>query len=196
MIELAKLGAEGLRLEGTEASLPLEGKEALRDLHWSLFVLPSGADVFLEIRGRATWDCTCSRCLEPFDQELQITSQFLGSKDPELVARGSHALGTQDLDVVFLPETVIDELTQVREQFLLHMPMHPLCKDECQGLCPRCGKNWNKGRCNCPPESPKEPSALAKALSGLKLTFDNPAPGAESASRVREADAGKLDLEL
>lgn len=172
MIELAKLGAEGLRLEGQEPLLALEGKESLREVTWSLFALPSGEDVFLEIRGKAVWECTCSRCLEPFEQNLQITTQFLGSKDAELVARGSHALGTQDLDVVFLPETELDELGLVREQFILHVPMHPLCKDECQGLCPRCGKNWNKGRCNCPPELEKEPSALAKALSGLKLDLE------------------------
>lgn len=173
MIELSKLGAEGLRLEGQEAMLPLEGKDALREVRWSLFALPSGEDVFLEIRGEAICECTCSRCLEPFDRNLQITSQFLGSKDADLVARGSHALGTQDLDVVFMPEAELEELDLVREQFILQIPMNPLCKDECQGLCPRCGKNWNKGRCNCPPESQKEPSALAKALSGLKLDLES-----------------------
>lgn len=172
MIDLAKLGPEGLRLEGREAVLPLEGQDALHDLTWGLFVLPSDQDVFLEIRGEARWDCACSRCLEPFQQDLKVFAQFLGSKDTELVARGTHALGSQDLDVVFLPETMVDELGLVKEQFLLHMPMHPLCKDECQGLCPRCGKNWNKGRCHCIPDTQKEPSALAKALSGLKLDLE------------------------
>jgi uncharacterized protein len=173
VIELAKLGAEGLRLEGLEPHLALDGKDALREVRWSLFALPSGDDVFLEIRGEAIWECTCSRCLEPFDQDLAIASQFLGSKDAELVARGSHNLGTQDLDVVFLPESELDELALVREQFMLHVPMHPLCKEECQGLCPRCGKNWNKGHCTCPPEVQTEPSALAKALSGLKLDLES-----------------------
>ena len=195
MIELAKLGPEGVRLEGAESELPLEGKDALCDLRWSLFALPSDGDVFLEVRGSATWECICSRCLEPFEQEIRITSQFLGSKDPDLVARGSHTLGSQDLDVVFLPETELDELSLVREQFMLQLPMHPLCGEECQGLCSRCGKNWNKGRCNCPSEALKEPSALAKALSGLKLTFDNPSPGAEPTSRSREADVENLNLE-
>ena len=49
--------------------------------------------------------------------------------------------------------------------------MHPLCKEDCLGLCPQCGKNWNKGKCSCDPEAHKEPSALAKALSGIKLDF-------------------------
>jgi len=172
VIELAKLGAEGLRLEGQEAMLPLDGQDALHDLRWNLFVLPSDKDVFLEIRGEARWDCTCSRCLEPFEQNLRVFAQFLGSKDAELVARGSHSLGSQDLDVVFLPEPVLDELDLVREQFMLQRPMNPLCMDECQGLCPRCGKNWNKGRCHCNLEPQEEPSALAKALSRLKLDLE------------------------
>ncbi len=173
MIDLSKLGPEGLRLDGREAVLPLEGRDALRDLQWQLLVVPSAKDFYLDVRGEATWECTCSRCLEPFDSPISLSSQFLGSRDSELVARGSHTLGSQDLDVVFLPETELDELALVREQFLLQLPMHPLCKDECQGLCSRCGKNWNKGRCSCPPEVEKEPSAVAKALSGLKLNLES-----------------------
>ncbi|MCE1229460.1 MAG: DUF177 domain-containing protein [Firmicutes bacterium] len=175
MIELGKLGAEGLRVEGREAVVPLEGQDALRDLSWKLFLLPSDGDVFMDVKGHARWDCTCSRCLEPIEQELQVHSQFLGSKDADLVARGSHTLGSQDLDVIFLPETVLDEVGLVREQFLLQLSPHPLCKEDCQGLCPRCGKNWNKGRCQCVLDPQPEPSALAKALSGLKLNLETPA---------------------
>lgn len=195
MIELARLPAEGLRAEGTAPSLSLERGEALRDASWSLRILPSNADFYLEILGQATWEGTCSRCLEPFEQTVRVESRFLGSRDPELVVRGSHTLGSQDLDVVFFPESLLDEENLVREQFQLQVPMHAVCKDTCQGLCPLCGKNWNKGRCTCRPDLAKAPSALAKALSGLKLTFDSPSPGAEPASRIREADAEKLDLE-
>lgn len=172
MIDLTNLSAEGLHLEGQEDFLSLEGQDGLKNLRWSLHLLPSGSDMFLDVRGQALWECTCSRCLEPFEQTIELSSQFLGSKDADLVARGSHNLGSQDLDVVFLPESEINELTLVREQFLLQIPMHPLCKEDCLGLCSRCGKNWNKGRCTCLPAIEKEPSALAKALSGLKLNLE------------------------
>lgn len=182
MIDLAQLPPEGLRLEGTAERLPLEGVDALRDLAWTLRLLPSAPDVYVEVKGRAVLESCCSRCLEPIDQALNVESQFLGSKDPDLVVRGAHTLGSQDLDVVFLPETLLDEGDLVKEQFMLHVPMNPLCKEDCQGLCPRCGKNWNKGRCQCRPEFVKEPSALAKALSGLKLQFDEPAGPGDGAS--------------
>ena len=173
MIDLHKLPVEGLRLEGKVERLALEGDAALRDLAWGVFALPSNQDVFLEVKGRAIWEGTCSRCLAPLDRPLAVTSQFLGSKDSDLVGRGSHTLGSQDLDVVFLPEDLLEESELVREQFELHVPMHPLCAEDCKGLCPSCGKNWNKGPCQCRPEALKPPSALssalAKALAGIKL---------------------------
>jgi len=172
MIDLTKLTAEGLRLEGSVPHLDLEEGSALRDLHWQLFLLPSGGDVFLDIKGEAIMEGTCSRCLDPYELPIKLESQFLGSKDADLAARGSHVLGTQDLDVVYLPEAELDEEDLVRDQFQLQVPMNPLCKDECQGLCPLCGKNWNKGRCGCRPELIREPSALAQALSKLKLDLE------------------------
>ncbi len=173
MIDLHRLPPEGLRLSGSVDLLPLEGGAGLRDLTWSLFVLPSGQDVFLDVRGTATWEGACSRCLAPLDRSLSVASQFLGSGDPELVARGSHTLGAQDLDVVFLPEDSLDELALAREQFELQAPMHPLCSEACKGLCPVCGKNWNKGPCQCRSGAAQGPSALGRALSraleGIKL---------------------------
>jgi uncharacterized protein len=173
VIDLHKLPPEGLRLSGATESLALEGGVSLRDLAWSVFALASDGDVFLEVKGQGLWQGACSRCLAPLDRPLAVESQFLGSKDADLVARGSHTLGSQDLDVVFLPEDTLDEAELVREQFELQSPMHPLCTDDCKGLCPTCGKNWNKGPCQCRPESGQAPSAfnqaLAKALAGIKL---------------------------
>ena len=173
MINLYNLPPEGLRLNGTTERLALEGEMSLRDLVWSVFALASDGDVFLEVKGQAVWQGACSRCLAPLDRPLFVESQFLGSKDADLVGRGSHQLGSQDLDVVFLPEDTLDEAELVREQFELQAPMHPLCTDDCKGLCPSCGKNWNKGACLCRPEAEGVPSALnqalTKALAGIKL---------------------------
>lgn len=173
MIHLRKLPLEGLRLKGTTERLALEGEVSLRDLDWSVFALASNGDIFLEVKGQAVWQGACSRCLAPLDRPLLVESQFLGSKDPDLVGRGYHTLGSQDLDVVFLPEDSLDEGELVREQFELHAPMHPLCTEACKGLCPSCGKNWNKGPCTCSPDAVQAPSALnqalAKALAGIRL---------------------------
>ena len=173
MIELAQLPAEGVSVDGVTDALDLGGGSTLRGASWRVRVVPSNADFFLEVKGEATWEGACSRCLEPLDLNFAVESQFLGSREKELAEGGSHALGSQDLDVVYLPEPLLDEASLAREHFLLHVPMHPLCREDCKGLCPQCGKNWNKGPCSCHPELAKEPGALAKALSGLKLNLED-----------------------
>ena len=37
----------------------------------------------------------------------------------------------------------------MREQLYLALPMKPLCREDCKGLCPNCGTNWNRGTCDC-----------------------------------------------
>lgn len=173
MIDLAQLPPEGACVDGSAPSLELGDGSVLRGAIWRVRAMPSDGDVFLEVKGRGVWEGVCSRCLEPLDLGIELESQFLGSRDPDLKVGGTHILGSQDLDVVFLPEPLLDEEVLAREHFLLHAPMHPLCREDCKGLCPVCGKNWNKGPCSCRPELAKEPGALAKALSGLKLNLED-----------------------
>jgi len=172
VIDLAKLTDEGLHLDGSIASVRLGENDALASLNWKIFILPSGEDFYFDVQARAVYECTCCRCLEPVDVPLAIHSQFLGSRDRALVTRGSHTLGTQDLDVVYMPEETLDEEAMAKEQLVLQLPMQVLCKDGCLGLCSICGKNWNKGPCTCRPERAKTQGALARALTEAKLGSD------------------------
>ena len=61
-------------------------------------------------------------------------------------------------------EVVLDDL--VREQILLGVPSYPLCREDCAGLCPRCGQDLNRGRCECD-TAPVDPR-LAK-LKSIKI---------------------------
>jgi uncharacterized protein len=169
VIDLPKITESGLRLEGSLAHVQLVGDEALVSLGWNLFILPSGQDFFFDVQARAVYECTCCRCLEPTDVPLAVHSQFLGSRDKDLVARGSHTLGTQDLDVVYMPEETLDEEAFLREQLVLQLPMQALCKEDCLGLCSACGKNWNKGPCGCRPEHARTQGALARAFAEASL---------------------------
>lgn len=91
----------------------------------------------------------CSRCLEEFLYHIDepFTATFLPSeqrpKDPDL------ELESDDLDVSFYDGKTIDLTELVREQILLSIPMNPLCRLNCRGLCSECGKNLNEGRCYC-----------------------------------------------
>ena len=46
-------------------------------------------------------------------------------------------------------EPVIDLNPDIRDEIILDYPMRPLCSIDCKGLCQRCGKNLNEGKCNC-----------------------------------------------
>jgi len=82
----------------------------------------------------------------------------------EQAEENERALAEDDLTTAFYSEGVLDVIDLLREQFQLVLPMKPLCREDCKGLCPECGTNLNRGTCDCTPhwEDPR----LA-ALKGL-----------------------------
>jgi uncharacterized protein len=86
----------------------------------------------------------CRRCLTPVSTPVTLE---IG------------ALFTQDLDAADDPDTYpvprnateIDVTPAVREELVLAAPQYMLCRDDCKGLCPQCGKDWNSGPCDCEP---------------------------------------------
>ena len=56
-----------------------------------------------------------------------------------------------DDDVLHIRPTQewLDMEDVLREHFILNLPAHPLCKEECKGLCPGCGVDLNSETCNC-----------------------------------------------
>ena len=97
----------------------------------------------------------CDRCYESFDRELAYRfSHILVTDPPE---DGSD-------DYIEAPDYMLDTDALLRDDILLELPSKFLCKDTCKGLCPKCGKNLNEGKCGCPE---KEPDPRLAALSRL-----------------------------
>jgi uncharacterized protein len=46
-------------------------------------------------------------------------------------------------------QTVIDMADDVRQTVLLAVPLKNVCREDCRGLCPQCGRNLNDGACDC-----------------------------------------------
>ena len=61
-------------------------------------------------------------------------------------------VGEDDLGVSYYKDDAVDLSEIVREQFYLALPMKPLCREDCKGLCPVCGKNRNREACTCQSE--------------------------------------------
>ena len=105
----------------------------------------------------------CGRCLEPF--EIPIDSPFELRYVPEAPAGAEgdeREVEEDDLTTAFYREDAIDLGELMHEQFVLALPMKPLCSDACKGLCVQCGTNLYKGTCEC------KPTWTDPRLAGLK----------------------------
>ena len=86
----------------------------------------------------------CDRCAEPFVRTLTIPMEHV------LVT----SIDNEDAeDELLLVENYRLDLTTLTEaDVLLELPSKQLCRTDCRGLCPHCGKNLNDGLCGCRPE--------------------------------------------
>ena len=69
-----------------------------------------------------------------------------------LSADGEREVEEEDLETSYYRDDQIDLNELLREQFYLALPMKPLCREDCTGLCPQCGTNLNTGTCACAPQ--------------------------------------------
>ena len=72
----------------------------------------------------------------------------------------------KDLDITYLSSNYIDLSEILSEQLQLQIPFQPLCREECKGICPQCGADWNVGRCACAKITKSSPFSV---LSNLKV---------------------------
>jgi uncharacterized protein len=97
------------------------------------------------VQGRITGEIRheCRRCLEPLTVRL--------AEDVSMFFRDGVAPTEAEAEEVYaLPERGdLDLAPAVREQVALAVPLFALCREDCRGLCPTCGKNLNEGDCGC-----------------------------------------------
>jgi uncharacterized protein len=118
-------------------------------------VVPDGSVIDLEVElasdpggitvtGTVTapWQGECRRCGGP------VTGEVVAQVRERYVPAGS---SDADEDAYVLTGDELDLEPLARDAVLLDLPLAPLCSDECLGLCPQCGTNWNLGPCDCPP---------------------------------------------
>ena len=132
-----------------EASAFWEGLQAWHLEGWLKF---TRTDMGIWVLGRLTAEVSaeCSRCLthveEPLDTE--ISEQFYPTVDifagraiaPPLLEDGAFRIdATNELDV----------REAFRQNLIASLPMKPLCKPDCAGICPDCGTNRNESKCRC-----------------------------------------------
>jgi uncharacterized protein len=160
MIKVSELDEQGLSVTDPRALERVYSDPSWRLERVSLQIDPDGVDVFVHGVVAATVPQTCSRCLESFPARVDAPV------DVRLVPRPATAdnmeLGADDLDVDFYENDLLDLDRVVETETTLALPMKPLCRDDCRGLCPACGGNRNLVQCSCA-ERPPDPR-----LAGLR----------------------------
>ena len=97
----------------------------------------------------------CVRCLEDAEVPLTLEIDELFYYPPGSAPEGALVVGENGY---------IDLAPLVRELAWLDVPMQPLCKIDCQGLCMECGQNLNEGDCDCKEEDIDPRLAVLKQL--------------------------------
>jgi len=95
--------------------------------------------------------CTCSRCLSDCRQPVRMTieEECLPNGESDIEAGVAVDKGGTE-EKVGLDENHILDLTEaVRQYSALSMPMKPVCRDDCRGICFKCGANLNETSCQC-----------------------------------------------
>jgi uncharacterized protein len=98
---------------------------------------------------RTTLELTCGRCLEPFALPVDASFDLRYQPHAENKGEGEVEIEEDDLTTAFYENDEVDLGQLMREQFYLSLPMKPLCRVDCKGLCPSCGTNLNRGSCDC-----------------------------------------------
>ncbi len=92
----------------------------------------------------------CARCLEPFSQGISFPLNIVYEPESSRVIKKEVLLKEEETDTFYYGKEGIIELgNAIREYVIISLPAKPLCRPDCSGLCPICGKKLNQGQCQC-----------------------------------------------
>ena len=95
----------------------------------------------------------CSRCLAGYPFDLQEDFTLLLTKRAATPFGQEIPLASEQLDEYFYDEPVIPVAPIAEERIQMGVPMKPLCREDCRGLCATCGEDLNVTECGCAAEA-------------------------------------------
>ena len=164
LIRVSEIPAEGLSIQGVDVLPEPFHDSSWRLLRLSLFVEKDDGDVFVRGRLEASVPQVCGRCLErfPLRVEPRIDARFAPKPQP---GREDVELASDDLEIDFYADDMLNLAQFVETETTLELPMKPLCREDCRGLCPVCGGNRNLVECACAVKLPDQRFAVLKDLA-------------------------------
>ncbi|HEV2359043.1 MAG TPA: DUF177 domain-containing protein [bacterium] len=164
---------DGARVLAFAEPLPAPGEDVsfVEPVTGELVLTGSAGGVSLRGRVRTVASCVCGACLRRFPLPIaaDVTEQFgprSEAPEPDAPVR---ELVPGDFLVPVEAGDMIDVTEVVRQHVVLALPLAPRCREDCPGLCPRCGADLNDGPCDC------EPHDLDPRLDALRRWRAGPA---------------------
>ena len=196
IINLADVPAEGLTIEcevqPSDIAFPADDGRIIGPLRCvGQFFSPDERMAHFEgaLTGRVARECV--RCLTNFEEDLDVSfdADFCQSTQPIALPdssrkkkKGSRGHGPLDEehakedDMYPILDQQVDLLPVLRENLILATPLHPLCQENCAGLCQVCGANLNEGICGCCSPVTASSSLIADPGSVVKKNAPKPSP--------------------
>ncbi len=143
------------KFEFDHPSVKVAGEVEVAALHGALHLTRTAQGLYTEGRLQAQLPLECVRCLKTHIQTLKIDIGELFVFPPERAVD----------PLLVIPESGILDLNPLlREHVLLDLPMRPLCRQDCKGLCPVCGNDLNEEACSHPVSTIDPRLAALKSL--------------------------------
>lgn len=171
-IQVQSVPPEGIRLEYektgdwfTEALGDAGEKDFSIDAIRARFTLTRlGRTINVEGRLEAQIGLTCCRCLKPLTKDLRTDFRYAYLPAERMPREADTEVTEEDVGTGYY-EDVIDLGEVVVEQIVLEIPMKPLCRETCRGLCPYCGIDLNMADCDHKEKTLSSPFSLLKGYS-------------------------------
>jgi uncharacterized protein len=110
----------------------------------------------------------CVRCLEPVKVPLSVTVEETFEPTIDVITGQSVRPEEKDRALWINEHHILDLQEVLRQNVLVAIPVHVVCRPDCRGLCVTCGKNLNEGDCDCKTEPDPRWAALQELLENTK----------------------------
>jgi uncharacterized protein len=132
---------------------PADEEEPYDEIRGRVSLSKAGKGILVKAHLQSRTSERCSRCLEPLSMpvELEFEEEYFATVDADT---GMPIATPEEEDAFLIDERQTLELGEaIRQYHLTARPLQNLCRADCKGLCPTCGKNLNLGPCDCAPQT-------------------------------------------
>lgn len=152
-IDITELGPGGVEFNESLAlgELSQEVGEPVVVLNARIAGWADRGDLGVDFRGKlnATVRLQCSRCLEPLETKIRVDFELILVQEAIDYGVGEREIEERDALLYYAEDGQARLDAIATEQIWLNLPLKPVCRPECAGLCPTCGASRNRIQCGC-----------------------------------------------